>query len=160
MRDDDIISARDSGLTLSSSPPAPGEGTSATVTLNSPRPAGSPQLTFESAQTVTLTFAGTAAADEYTVTGAAPSGDGYEVTLPAGEVSVPFTIAVSDDALMEESETIEISAADFTFGVVPDVVTFETAAVTVTIPENDQPAYSAERVSGRHRRGRSRDGDG
>ena len=142
LRDDDIISAKDSGLTLSSSPPAPGEGTSATVTLNSPSPAGSPQLTFESAQTVTLTFAGTAAADEYTVTGAAPSGDGYEVTLPAGAVSVPFTIAVSDDVLMEESETIEISAADFTFGVVPDVVTLETAAVTVTIPENDQPAYA------------------
>ena len=143
LRDDDLISARDVGLILSSSPTTPGEGTSATVTLNSPSPTGSPQLTFEADQTVTLTFAGTAAAGaDYTVMGAAPSGDGYAVTLPAGAVSVAFTIAVSDDALMENSETIEISAADF----LHHEQTLETAAVTVTIPENDQPTY-ALRVS-------------
>ena len=64
LRDDDIVTARTSGLilnsSLSSSPTAPGEGTSATVTLSSPSSSGSP-LTFESDQTVTLTFAGTVA---------------------------------------------------------------------------------------------------
>ena len=59
--------------------------------------------TFLTAQTITLSLAGTARDEDYTIREAT-------LTLPAGRTSVSTVVTATDDAVAEDDETIEITA--------------------------------------------------
>ena len=95
--DDDLA-----GFTVSVAPDSLTEGDPATATLTVEIGGG---VTFPVAQTISLTFGGSATADsDYTVT---PS----SITLPAGATSGTAVVAPLDDTIAEGDETILITAS-------------------------------------------------
>ena len=81
--------------------------------------------TYESDQVIVLAVTGTASGSDYTL----PS----TLTLPAGETSATVTLAATDDDLAEGDETVTISATHCGRSL---------SFTTVTIPDNDAPAWS------------------
>ncbi len=86
-------------------------------------------VTFATAQTLTLTFSGSATlGDDYTV-------DAPTLTLLAGQSSVSTTLRVVDDADVENAETIVVAVAHGGIQV---------AAQTATIPASDRPGVTPQ----------------
>ena len=94
--------------------------------------------TFAADQTITLTFAGTAPAGDYTVALADADGiaEGHQVTLPAGDDSVAVTLTAQDNAARDGSLTVEVSGS-------LDGVAFGQATVTITDDDADNIAPMA-----------------
>ena len=120
-----IVDDDEPSFSLSAAPPQVVEGAGTELTVDTGG------VSFTEAQTISLAFAGTASAADYTVTdvnGAELSGG---LTLAAGATSVTATITATDDQFVEDAETIEITGGH-------DAATFST---TVTIPANDPPTF-------------------
>ena len=81
--------------------------------------------TYESDQVIVLAVTGTASGSDYTLPAT--------LTLPAGETSATVTLAATDDDLAEGDETVTISATHCGRSL---------SFTTVTIPDNDAPAWS------------------
>ena len=90
--------------------------------------------TFAADQTITLTFAGTAPASDYSVAPTDTDGvaTGHQVTLPAGDASVAVTLTAIDNPDSDSSRTVEVS------GSLNDV-TFDQATVTITGSDAEAP---------------------
>ena len=98
--------------------------------------------TFAAEQTITLTFAGTAPADDYGVapTDADGVATGHQVALPAGDASVAVTLTAIDNLSRDGNRTVEVS------GSLDDVTFDQNGTVTITDDDADNIAPTAEDV--------------
>ena len=110
-------------FTLTVTPATIDEGDDAIVTLDTGG------VVFDSDETITLVLGGSATATEdYTITPAS-------ITIAAGQTSGTATLAVVEDAIVEGSETIAITARHGTT---------DTADATVTITDGDAATFSLD----------------
>ena len=93
--------------------------------------------TFAAQQTITLTFAGTAPAGDYSVAPTdADVATGHQVALPAEGTSVAVTLTAMDNLTRDGIRTVEVSGS-------LDGVTFDQATVTITDDDADNIAPTA-----------------
>ena len=98
---------------------AEGDSTTLTVAITNGR-------TFDSSQTITLAATGTAGSADYRLSATT-------ITLPAGHASATANVSATDDATVEDDETVILTASHGGQSI---------GSATVTIPANDAPAWS------------------